>query len=71
MKLKYLYIFLLPVITTLLLLAAFSTGNNPEEKSGNEKIIKFSHSLHAELADCSDLPFKGTGKYFRKGQADA
>jgi hypothetical protein len=52
MKLKYLYFFIIPVITAILLFAAFSTGNTQEEKSGNEKILKFSHSLHAELADC-------------------
>jgi hypothetical protein len=54
MKLKYLYLFILPVLTGFLLLAAFSSGGSLEEKPGNEKIIKFSHSLHADLAECQD-----------------
>ncbi len=52
MKLKYLYFILLPVIAALLLLGAFSSDGIQKEMSGNDKIIKFSHSLHSGLADC-------------------
>jgi hypothetical protein len=54
MKLKYIYIFLLTAAAGVLFAAAFSTVRNTEaEVKGNKKIIKVSHSFHADLAECS------------------
>ncbi|MFO7447658.1 MAG: cytochrome c3 family protein [Ignavibacteriaceae bacterium] len=59
MKLKYLYLFLLTAVTGLLFSAAFSDIQEAEaEVKGNDKIIKFSHSFHAELAGCADCHAK-------------
>lgn len=51
---KYLYLTIIPVILGILLFSAFSSktvGDN--EEKGNEKIIKFSHSFHKDLAECT------------------
>ncbi len=55
MKLKHLYFYLLPIIAGILVFTAFSNGgDNDSSKSGNEGIIKFSHSLHNDAAACED-----------------
>lgn len=52
MKLKYYYLtFLLP-IAIILLFAAFSSKKAANLNSDNAEVIKFSHKVHAELADC-------------------
>ena len=53
-KIKYIYLIALPVILAVLFFSAFSiirTDEKPDAK-GNEKILKFSHSLHKDLAEC-------------------
>jgi hypothetical protein len=58
MKIKYIYIFLVPaVIISLFLTAFFSTPANSDEKK-NDKLIKFSHSLHADLTTCGECHSK-------------
>src|SRR3990172_2996462 len=58
-KLKYLYFSLFAVIAGVLSVAAFSEGSEPgNESNGNDKIIKFSHSFHAELTDCASCHSK-------------
>jgi len=52
MKLKYFYIFLSIGLITALLFSAFSSGPEQEGKR-HDKLIKFSHKFHSELADCS------------------
>jgi hypothetical protein len=52
MKLKYYYLSLLLPLSILLMFAAFTNKNSYTYLSGNEEVIKFSHKVHAELADC-------------------
>ncbi len=59
MKLKNIYLFLLSVFTLLILIAAFSEDSSGEDEvKGNDQIIKFSHSFHADLAGCEDCHSK-------------
>ena len=54
LQIKHIYLVILPVIIVTLLITAFSTwktDDKPEAK-GNEKIIKFSHSVHKDIAEC-------------------
>jgi hypothetical protein len=54
MKLKYIYFSILTAAAGILFIAAFSTVKVADaEVKRNEKIIKFSHSFHADLAECS------------------
>jgi hypothetical protein len=52
MKLKFFYIFLLIGLGTTLVFSAFFSGPD-QQNSGHDKLIKFSHKFHSELADCS------------------
>jgi hypothetical protein len=53
-KIKYIYLIAFPVIVALLLFSAFSSLrlNEKQDAKGNEKIIKFSHNFHKDLAEC-------------------
>jgi hypothetical protein len=54
LKIKYLYFIVLPITITILLFSAFSTSNTSADpdSTGNASIIKFSHSLHKDIAEC-------------------
>ena len=52
MKLAYIYFTTLLAAAGILLLSAFNVGNQPGNDEENSGIIKFSHSLHADLLDC-------------------
>ncbi|MGA8264073.1 MAG: cytochrome c3 family protein [Ignavibacteriaceae bacterium] len=56
MKLKYLYIIFIPSVLVFLFLSAFKGNFTQDQPNHNDKIIKFSHKLHAEngvaCADC-------------------
>jgi hypothetical protein len=54
MKLKYIYFYILPIIAGLIIFTAFYSQNSPEGLKGNKAIIKFSHKLHKDQADCTD-----------------
>ena len=54
MKLKHYYLIALPLILGMIFLSAFSSFNDGTEQTDNSKIIKFSHSLHKDNADCGD-----------------
>lgn len=59
MKIKYIYIFLVPAVMLFFLFSAFlNTEAQDEKEKKNDKIIKFSHSFHAELAGCQDCHTK-------------
>lgn len=51
MKIKYYYLTFFLLILILLLTTA-SSNRLKNHFSGNEEVIKFSHKIHAELADC-------------------
>ncbi|MFO7444855.1 MAG: cytochrome c3 family protein [Ignavibacteriaceae bacterium] len=69
MKLKYTYFFLLSVLAGLLFAAGLSEGTaTDEEVKRNDKIIKFSHSFHAELAECADCHSKAAASTTLKGR---
>jgi c(7)-type cytochrome triheme protein len=53
MKLNYIYPTVLLIAIALLLLTAFSSKDS-NELTTNKGIIKFSHKLHADIADCTD-----------------
>lgn len=60
MKLAYIYLIVLCAATGFLLFTAFSSSEkNPAPKS-NEAVIKFSHSVHAEIASCESCHAKVT-----------
>ncbi|MGE5399087.1 MAG: cytochrome c3 family protein [Ignavibacteriales bacterium] len=61
MKPKYFYLILLFAVTGFLALNAFISDNNVDgngKGTGNEKIIKFSHKVHAEVTDCQSCHSK-------------
>ncbi|MGE5682631.1 MAG: cytochrome c3 family protein, partial [Bacillota bacterium] len=58
MKPKYFYIALCIAVTGFLAFNAFSTEEGKAQQGGNEKIIKFSHKVHAELTDCQSCHSK-------------
>ncbi|HUX61580.1 MAG TPA: cytochrome c3 family protein [Ignavibacteriaceae bacterium] len=53
MKIKYLYIFVLPLVAALLIFSAFFLKSDPQGV-GNKGIIKFSHKVHNGNAECVD-----------------
>ncbi|RPI75693.1 MAG: cytochrome C [Ignavibacteriales bacterium] len=53
MKIVYLYFTVLIAAIAFLLLSAFNITPPLSDNEGNSKIIKFSHSLHADLTDCA------------------
>lgn len=58
MKLAYIYLILLCAATGFLLFSAFSPNKNFQFSENNETIIKFSHSLHADLTSCESCHAK-------------
>ena len=55
MKLKYLYIVFIPSVLVFLFFSAFKGNFTQDQQEHNDKIIKFSHKLHAENGvDCAD-----------------
>jgi len=58
MKIKYIYIFLLPAALLFLILSAFFSSPADKGNKGNDKIIKFSHKVHSEIAECKDCHSK-------------
>jgi hypothetical protein len=59
MKIKYIYLFFLPAAVLFLAFSAFLNADRHEDgKKRNDEIIKFSHSLHADLAECQDCHSK-------------
>ncbi|MGA7838267.1 MAG: cytochrome c3 family protein [Ignavibacteriaceae bacterium] len=55
MKLKYLYLFLIPAISGLLIFSAFKGNVSQEVQNHNDKILKFSHQFHLENGvECGD-----------------
>lgn len=52
MKLSYLYFTVLATAIAFLVLSAFNSQPGSWNKESNDKIIKFSHSLHADIVDC-------------------
>lgn len=57
MKIKYFYLLLTLSVTTLLLFSAF-TSEDTKGDERNDKIIKFSHKVHAEATDCASCHVK-------------
>ena len=53
MKIAYIYFTALTAAIAFLLLSAFNMGNPVDDNEGNNQVIKFSHSLHKDLVDCS------------------
>ncbi|MHB1687962.1 MAG: cytochrome c3 family protein [Ignavibacteriaceae bacterium] len=53
MKIKYLYIFVLPLIAAVFIFSAFFLKSDPQS-AGNKGIIKFSHKVHKDNAACED-----------------
>ena len=54
LQIKHIYLVVIPVIIAVLIFSAFSsmkTDGKPDA-SGNEKIIKFSHNIHKDIAEC-------------------
>lgn len=64
MKLKYLYIVLIPSLLIFLFLSAFKGNPSQDQPEHNDKIIKFSHKLHADngvaCTDCHSSVPKST-----------
>ena len=54
MKIKYLYIFVLPIIAAVFIFSAFFIKSEPTKLTGNKGIIKFSHKAHNGNAECED-----------------
>ena len=54
MKLKHLYLYLLPILAGMLLFTAFFSGNDSGQDINNKSIIKFSHKVHNGNAECTD-----------------
>lgn len=52
MKPKYIYLILTLAVTGFLAFNAFTSAEGSPKGTGNEKIIKFSHKVHAEVTDC-------------------
>src|ERR1035438_129387 len=54
LQIKYIYLVVLPVIIVILLLSAFSNPktDNESDSTGNANIIKFSHNVHKDIAEC-------------------
>lgn len=52
MKIKHFYIIVSFSTILFLLFSAFNSQSMTDEKVHNDSVIKFSHKLHAELADC-------------------
>ena len=61
MKIKYVYFFLLPAALLFLTLSAFLSSPGGGDGKRNDKIIKFSHSVHAELTECGSCHSKVPG----------
>jgi len=53
MKIKYFYIFVLPLVAAIFIFSAFFTKSDPLQ-TGNKGIIKFSHKAHKDNAACED-----------------
>lgn len=58
MKIKYVYYILLPAALLFLTLSAFLSSPGSDDGKRNDKIIKFSHSVHSELAECGSCHSK-------------
>lgn len=54
MKLKHYYLIVLPLILGIIFISAFSSFSDNTGQTDNSKIIRFSHTLHKDLADCGD-----------------
>jgi hypothetical protein len=52
MKLAYLYFTVLTAAIAFLILSAFNLNAGEGYNIGNDKVIKFSHSVHADIVDC-------------------
>ena len=54
LQIKYIYLVVLPVIIVFLLLTAFTNPKIEDESNstGNANIIKFSHNVHKDIAEC-------------------
>jgi|SRR5690554_2932088 len=53
MKITYIYLTALLTALAFLFFSAFNVQASDDNLKGNNQIIKFSHSLHAELTDCA------------------
>jgi hypothetical protein len=58
MKMKYFYLAVFASLACFFIFSAFAEESSAEKKSDNEKVIKFSHSVHAELTDCASCHAK-------------
>ena len=58
MKIKYFYFVFIPSIIGFIALSAFTPIDDGTESNGNDKIIKFSHKLHYDIAGCTDCHTK-------------
>jgi hypothetical protein len=61
MKIKYIYSSLCLAVISFLIFTAFTAKDNSCNNEGNDKKIKFSHSLHKEMTDCQSCHSKAAG----------
>lgn len=54
MNIKQVYIFITGAVLLVLILSAFNSTGTVSYHSSNDKLIKFSHQLHADLVSCAD-----------------
>lgn len=54
MNIKHLYILVTASVMFVIILSAFNSSGLVSYDSSNEKIIKFSHQVHADLVSCED-----------------
>jgi len=58
MRIKYIYTVVILSFIGIITLNAFINGDDIQQGNGNEKIIKFSHKLHADVVECKDCHTK-------------
>jgi hypothetical protein len=58
MKIKYFYFVFVLSISGFIAFSAFVPPDDGIESNGNDKLIKFSHKLHSDVADCKDCHTK-------------